>query len=734
MLIKTSVLCFTLGLLLAQGKTFNGIILDSGKKEPIPSANVQIKDSTLGTSSDDDGKFSIDLENMSEFQLLISVIGYEDTTITISDVKPDSLTEFYLNPTVIEFKELSVHSHRLKDQNIAPSSVSLFGNQFQKSTKNSLASTLAGESGLAVRSFGQATERPILRGYSGDRFLITRDGTELNDLSATSADHAVSTEISSMDGVEVIRGPESLLYGSNTIAGVINLSPLLSNRKKVDKSEYKFIFGHENSNKANVAYIGSIVPIGKYQISTSISSRTADDQASPLGLVENTALSKSDIFTSIGRYNKKGYSLLSLENFQMSYGIPGSPEGHINGVDLKMEKFSQKFEYHSDINLGIFNTVDFEQGYVQYEHREFENNKSYHAVLLSHDIIYFKLNASSETLKLGSLYQRKKFIAGGFYWTPDTYEDRIAIYSSIKTYLFNYEANFSGRIEHRFINPRGGETFFSNLNPAEIYSRNFTLFSGGFSLYKQQENLSNYYQFLITSRAPSIEDLFSDGPHLGNYAYEIGDPNLGQENTFGFENTISWFNASSTLDLTSYINYSPNYHISAKMGDGYVPGADWIEWGSGPIGWLYKYNLIGLEAVIYGLEPSLQFKFKSSKLSLNGSIIRGIDIGNDIPLSYVPPDQLRIQYEKNILFMTNTFEAIIASPQDKLGEFETKTDGYNLFNYFASYTISKNEKMHKIIFQLRNILDQTYYNHLSKIKMIMPEAGRSLNINYRVYF
>ena len=81
--------------------------------------------------------------------------------------------------------------------------------------------------------------------------------------------------------------------------------------------------------------------------------------------------------------------------------------------------------------------------------------------------------------------------------------------------------------------------------------------------------------------------------------------------------------------MTSYINYSPNYHISAKMGDGYVPGADWIEWGSGPIGWLYKYNLIGLEAVIYGLEPSLQFNFKSSKLSLNGSIIRGIDIGND---------------------------------------------------------------------------------------------------------
>ena len=734
MLIRIISICITLGIIFARGNTFNGIIIDSEKGEPIPSANIQIKGSSLGTSSDVYGKFSIDLEKRYNFKLIISAIGYKDTTLSVRNEYQDSLVEIYLDPAIIEFKELSVHSHRHKDQNTSPSSVSLFGNQFQKSTKNSLAATLAGESGLAVRSFGQATERPILRGYSGDRFLITRDGTELNDLSATSADHAVSTEISSMDGVEIIRGPESLLYGSNTIAGVINLSPLLSNKKKVENSEYKFILGHENSSNANVAYIGSIIPKGDYQICSSISSRTADDQSSPNGLVENTALSKLDMFISIGEYNQKGFSLLSLENFQMSYGIPGSPEGHINGVDLKMEKFSQKFEYHSDIKLGIFNTIDFEQGYVQYEHREFENNKSYHAVLLSHDILYFKLNASSETLKLGSLYQRKNFFAGGFYWTPDTYEDKTAIFSSVKTDLFNYEANISGRIEHRVINPGSGETFFSNLNPVDVYSRNFTLFSGGLSLYKEQENLSNYYQFLITSRAPSIEDLFSDGPHLGNYAYEIGNPNLGQENTIGFENTMSLFMTNSTLDITSYVNYSPNYHISAKMGNGYVPGANWIEWGSGPIGWLYKYKLIGLEALIYGLEPSFKLNLKSSKLSFNGSIIRGVDIGNDTLLSYMPPDQVRIQYEKNVLFLTHTLEAILVSSQNKLGEFETKTDGYSLLNYFGSFTISKNDKIHKIIFQLRNILNQTYYNHLSKIKMIMPEAGTSLNINYRIYF
>ena len=100
----------------------------------------------------------------------------------------------------------------------------------------------------------------------------------------------------------------------------------------------------------------------------------------------------------------------------------------------------------------------------------------------------------------------------------------------------------------------------------------------------------------------------------------------------------------------------------------------------------------------------------------------------------MPPDHIRIQYEKNVLFLTNTFEAILVSAQNRLGEFETETGGYSLLNYFGSYTISKEEKTYKIIIQIKNILNQTYYNHLSKIKMIMPEPGTSLNISYRMYF
>ena len=113
---------------------------------------------------------------------------------------------------------------------------------------------------------------------------------------------------------------------------------------------------------------------------------------------------------------------------------------------------------------------------------------------------------------------------------------------------------------------------------------------------------------------------------------------------------------------------------------------------------------------------------------------RGLDEDNNNSLSYMPPDKVRFQIEKNISFFTNTIEMIFIAAQDKVGEFETKTDGYQLLNYSCSYTIGENDKTHKLIIQLNNIFNQTYYNHLSKIKMIIPEPGINLNINYRIYF
>ena len=711
-----------------------GIILDKTNQEPIAGVNIIIENDDNGTSSDNEGRFSLELKAPSENKLVFTMIGFKDTSIVINQSNNDQTIKVFLNPKAIKMNAITVHSHKESNQSKAPSSITMVGNKLEKNIISDLATTLSGESGIAIRSSGQATQRPILRGYSGDRFLITSDGFELGDMSNTTADHAVSMEISAADGVEVMRGPETLAYGSNTIAGIINIITPFKNPKKLSSTNYKLLFGHESSNQSNLIGSDVNIPLNDYQLSMSLNNRSANDQSSPIGTLKNTALEKNDLTLNLTKFGEKDLITIELKDFSMDYGIPGSPEGHINGVDLALKNQTQKLKYHSDINLLSFNILDLEQGYVRYGHKEFVKGSDYASVDLRQDIIYFNAMLTSKNLKIGANFQNRDYFTKGFIWTPNTNEMKFSLFGVHTKNLTNKKFQLSGRVEYRSINPSADDTFFSNIDADDVRKRDYLLASLGASAQKNWDNISIYNHLLFTSRAPRIEDLFSDGPHLGTYSYEIGEPNLEQENTIGFENTTSFFGKGHELKLTSYINYSTNFHILQKEGDGYIPGATWIEWGSGSAGWLYKYKLYGKETLIQGFEPSTKLNLKYFNLLANASICRGLNLEDNEPLAYIPPDLLRIQLEKRVSFLNNTIEGIFVSDQNKLGEFEYPTDGYRLLNYNCSYTFNKNENIHQIIFQVTNILNETYYNHLSKIKMIMPEPGRGINLRYKVNF
>ena len=714
--------------------SIGGVIFDNSNLKPIPGANVYIVDSDLGVVSNESGTFSLSLNNLEKNEIKISMIGFKDTTLFVNHKNIKNKYKIFLIPKTIQMSEVTVHSHEESNKNKAPSSISMIGNRLKKNINSDLATTLNGESGVAMRSSGQATQRPILRGYSGDRFLITSDGFELGDLSNTTADHAVSMEISSAEGIEVIRGPETLAYGSNTIAGIINILSPMNGQKKIEKALYNVLFGHESSNQSKLLGTNINIPLKTYQLFTSLTTRKTNNQSSPLGSLKNTALIKNDLTIAVTKFGTKNFTTFQIKDFSMDYGIPGSPEGHINGVDLDLKNQSQKLIYHSDIKFLSFNILDLEQGYIRYGHKEFVKDVDYPSVDLRQNIIYLNALLSGETLKVGINYQNRDYLTRGFIWTPNSNETKLAIFGINDRKYNNLKLQFSGRIEYRSINPNVKDTFFSNIEPKDVKKRDFTLISFGASTLSESKNYIIYNHILYTSRAPKIEDLYSDGPHLGSYSYEIGEPKLDQENTLGFENTFSFFNDKNEFNLTSYINYSSNFHIFQKMGDGYETGADWIEWGSGSSGWLYKYKIFGLETLIYGLEPNFKIDLKHFNLLGNASICRGLNLEDNIPLAYIPPDLIRFQIEKNIHFLNNTFEFLLVSNQDKLGEFETPTNGYKLFNFNCTYTFSKNDKMHQFIFQVSNILNETYYNHLSKIKMIMPEPGLGFNINYRFRF
>ena len=674
------------------------------------------------------------------------MIGFRDVTKSLKlDEDINDIGKIFMVTDTIKIEEIVVDAHHELQPKSFSSNIYITGGQYHSNLKSSLALTLEEETGLSIRSMGQGTTQPVLRGYSGDRFLLTEDGITAGDLSNTSIDHTVSMDMASYNKVRVIRGPETLLYGSNTIGGVINVSRQIDSETRFKKPSLQGILGTESSNSSLFGNVVCYLPLNyQHQLRFSLLSRNTGNQISPIGPLANTALSNFEVTGSYSYFGKDYRSTFSYGQLAMNYGIPGSPDGHISGVDIDMNKNTQKFNVHKDISFLGFQTLDIDQRYINYGHTELEKGSSYPSVILDQQIFSLQNTLKGPKLHIGSLFQYRNFQAGGFYWTPDTKEFNIAVFGLVEREIYNFTLQLSSRAEYLSVIP-DVQHRLSNIDTSQVLQRDFPIVSAGIGVFRNWKNWEFTFGTMLTGRAPGIENLYSDGPHLGTYAYEIGQPTLDLEKTIGLEASLEHHTDKSEIRLTGYQNFSPNYHISSKMGEceeefvdgeGHpCAGADFIEWGSGSSGWLYKYQMQGLRVSIYGLESELKYKLTNS-INLYGSIssIRGENLSDNTPLAYMPPDKFLFSTELDLNPITATLTLKKVSPQERLGEFETRTDGYFLTDVSGTYIIHSSNIIHKIIFQIDNIFDQEYYNHLSRIKLIMPEKGRSIGIQYRLVF
>ena len=723
-------------LLHAQNAKLTGKVFSSEDSKPLEDVNIYLKDLKIGSATDLDGQFSINQLPFDNIELDISILGYRDTTISI-DIN-NTLVDvgiIFLNPEVLHFDEINVEVHSDLDPTTSLSSFSMTGKKIQENMKGSIAQTLQNEMSVAIQSMGQGTTRPILRGYSGDRFLITENGFEVGDLSQTSVDHALSMDLGGVEEIEIIRGPRALLYGSNTISGVIDVEKNSMPEIPFDHLHTYLTSGYDSGNKGLFNNISLVAPMNKNNIRLSLQNRKTGDQITPLGALKNTSMNNTEGFFGITRFYNRKRGAVSIEHVEMDYGIPGSPEGHIEGVDLKMNKTTQKFNYHQDIDFRGFETFDLDQKYINYSHSEFESDQRIASVKLGQDILLVQSKITGLKRELGTAFQYRMFKAGGFYWTPNTSESNVSFFGFNEKEIFGLTSQVSFRGEYSIIEPKIKGTKFSNIDEKFVNKKNFGFLSLSGALIKRWDHWQLSTTIMRTGRTPGIEDLFSDGPHLGSYSYEIGNPTLGLEKTLGLESSLQYQKERFSFLLNGFFNQSPNFHQYMKMGDGYVPGSDWIEWGSGSSGWLYKYQMRGIETEISGGELQFGYKGKMFDITADFSVVRGRDKTNNEYVGYMPADKIGILISTK---STNDFSGSIrlsrVLDQNRLSEFETMTPGYSLVDIFGSYSFGSNSGSHRIVFQLNNLFDETYYNHLSKIKSIMPETGRSMGVQYRYLF
>ena len=706
-----------------------GVVRDSATGEPLAGALVSVVGSGNRAVTHGDGTFRLPGMEEGHYRLHVERLGYLGATI---DVLLEAelavvLIELVASPIAIQGMVVTgTLSERRATETLRPVSV-MAGDELQRLMEGTVAATLASLPGLATTGMGPGVKQPVIRGLSGDRVLMLEDGTRVGDVSNTSSDHTTALDPASARRIEVVRGPGALLYGGHALGGVINVirdeipSAVPHHVTGSGTLQTKTVTGALAGSATTVFGLTEHVPV---RVEAAV--RKSGDLKTPAGELLNTEGEMWSASTGAGYIAEWGHLGASVRGYRNHYGIPGGfVGGHERGVRIEMERAATKFQTIVNETDGLFNHVRFDAIYTWYEHREIEPpdilGTLYRRQNLSGDVLARHGEWGPFTAgALGARVSWEDFGHGGGLYTPDTRRSQAAVYFLQEMDLDPLLIELGLRYDLVGTDPLEGE---GDSDIGEIRDRGFHSFSGSLGvLYATQSGLSFGASAARAYRTPDINELYSEGPHLAAYAFEVGNPSLEGEVGRGVDVFMRFESGRLRVEAAGFYN-------DIK---GYIYGEDTGELSRVllPI-----YQFRSNHAVFSGVEASVNVH-AGGGLAMESVIssVRGSLKDTNAPLPLVPPvrGHVALKYDRPRWWLRG--EAEMAARQERTGEFETPTDGYTVFNASAGVRLTLSGRLNVLIASLDNATNTEYRNHLSRVKEIMPEAGRGLSLTCRVVF
>jgi iron complex outermembrane receptor protein len=729
------------------GVTVTGRLLNSFSGEPIGGATVQIDELRLQTTSSADGAFSFEDVPPGMFHVSVRSSGYSSrrTEITVAGTAL-SAGDLLVDPE-LHFEEIvsvGPDAPRSQFESFQPTSV-LVGQELTKQLETSLGDTLQNEPGLASRTFGPAPARPVVRGLGGDRVLILQDGQRMSDLSSQSGDHGVTVNPASARRIEVVRGPATLLYGSNAIGGLVNIITEDIPTRPVSRPNGNFTF--DLGSAANEGGGAGDVQVGNGAVALHAGGggRRTGDVGTPEGDVLNSQSRSGFGTVGLSWTGANGYFGGSYGYDDTKYGIPVVEDGQVE-VTPRKHAFSLRGGAQ-----GLAGALEAYRGTLsvrRYKHDELVSGEVNTA--FKNDTVEFEGMGSHRTVG------RLKGSVGA--WVLDRAFDAVgeeALSPAIDQRAFAafvYEEMTWPHVTAQF----GGRVDWTNYEPFGEEQRDFTSgsLSGGllFRPAAADDRLTIAVSAARAARNPALEELFYFGPHPGNFAFEIGNPDLEAEHAFGLDLSLRWRGARASGEITYFRNDISDFVFTAPVtpeefeeredefaerfpGRGIGEHEEEEEEGHGHEEEFPIIEYVGADSVLQGIEAHSDIQLTSQLfLELGLDYVRGTLKDSDEPLPRIPP----LRFRGGLRYQYNAFQAggevRAAAKQDRLFPTETETDAYQLLRLFASYTFGQADVAHTITARLDNATNELYRNHLSLIKDLVPEMGRNFKLLYNVRF
>jgi iron complex outermembrane receptor protein len=732
----------------------SGVVVDADAGTPLGAARVRLIERHGDVLTRADGTFAFAGVPPGDYTLTADQLGYDQHSEQVVVPAGGTLdVRIELHPGAILLDEIIVTGSITRRGNrevLAPVSV-VSGAELDRNLTSTVAGTLERQPGIAVTGIGPATARPVIRGLGGDRILMLEDGVRPGDMSSTSSDHAVAVDPATAQQIEVVRGPMSLLYGSSALGGVVNVvrGEIPGSRPDTPDGSFTLQGGSVSRSVSGGGF--ARFGAGPLTLRAEANARTSGDVETPSGPLVNTDARTLGFAVGAAHLPTWGHLGGSYRFYDNRYGIPGGfVGGHEQGVDIEMRRHTTRAEAELHRGDGRFiSTVRGTGSWSHYHHTELEpsgrigteffQDLASAEVLAHHEPRGFLTQGAA-----GARIQYRDIVTGGSLRTPSTWDYTLALYLVEEMAAGPLRLQIGARYDWARYEPRDTTAFITvGGGRVPVRPRSFGSFSGSAGvLYDVSSTVRIGASVARAYRTPDFNELYSNGPHLAANSFDVGDPSIESETGLGVDAFVRVTGSSVRAEIAAFRNQLNDYIFPSSRGRAEL----------GTQGLRPRFQYTNEDAVFTGAEADVELnplgnlvleatasyvraRFTSARAPI--PVIHGVDTtfvdaSEHPPL--IPPlnGNLGVRWEEQRFFGGVSLRW--AASQERLGDFETRTDGYAVARLDGGVRLLRGDRLHTLTLSVENLANAEYREHLSRIKDIMPQPGRSVSLVYRLSF
>jgi iron complex outermembrane receptor protein len=743
--------------------TLQGTITGKEEKSPLAGALIYLPDLKKGTATDENGKYLIEGLPTGKYLAEIKLFGYASMLATIETCK-EPVRDFELSASVIEAGEVVVTgSSKATELKKNPGAITTINNTaLLRITSTNMIDALSSKPGITQISTGSGISKPVIRGLGYNRVVILNDGVR-QEGQQWGDEHGIEIDEFSANKIEILKGPASVMYGSDALAGVINIIGTPTPAPGTIGASITTGFQSNNSlatlsamQNGNIKNINWMVRASSKQAQ---SYHNRND-----GRVFNSGYTENNYSGTIGLNKKWGYSHLTMSSFNQKLGLIEGERDSATG------KFVRQWALNDSTVIPVIATgKDLEsispvvpKQTIRHNKIACDNNfilgKSRLSVLLAYqhnlrkefgdplapdeagiqfslstftyDIKYFLPEKKGWQLSLGSsgMMQQNRNLGSEFI-IPEYRQMDAGLFVYVKK-DFTDKLNMAGGIRFDNRNYSGEQLTANGLVRFDALSRNFRNASGSVgATYEPNRHWVVKANLARGYRAPQAAELSSNGRHEGTFRFEIGNAGLEPETSLQADLGIMFNSSHVSLDAAVFSNSIDHFIYLAKLRS--VNGGDSIVDITDPAP---AYRFIQGNAMLNGAEITLDIHphpldwlhFENTFAYVNAINKGRPDSSRYLPFS--PPIRITSELQADIKKLNSRFvnfyvliNAQICFKQDHVlleNNTETPTPGYTLFNAGMGSDVKdkKGGMIGTLVFAVNNLTDVAYQAHLSRLK------------------